>query len=105
MKNKIRYVLVESTFDIVNESLFWRSLSRELIRCIGELNYHKVNPKLMGLINSKNFVVRAELKGINMLILSLALIKNIDNKEVAFYTLKTSGTLKALMKATKQKAD
>jgi RNase P/RNase MRP subunit POP5 len=103
MKNKIRYILVESTSDIVNEALFWRSLSRELIKCIGELNYHLVNPRLIGLIDSKNFVIRAELKSVNMLIVSLALIKNIDNKEIAFYTLKTSGTLKALIKNMRNK--
>jgi len=98
MKNKIRYVLIESLSEIKNESAFWRFLNQELLKFIGELNYSNVNPRFMGLVDKKRFVIGSDLNGVDILVASLALIKNIDREETAFYTLKTSGTLKALLK-------
>ena len=98
MREKQRYLLVEANFQIGNdERQFGSSLSREIIRCLGEMNYHRVNPRLMKITGGNRFIMRSSLEGIGALVLSFALIKRIDNIDAAFYTLKASGTIKTLL--------
>ncbi|MFI5412266.1 MAG: Rpp14/Pop5 family protein [Candidatus Micrarchaeales archaeon] len=97
MRDKKRYVLVETSIKISeDERGFSHSLYKELIRCIGEINYHNVNPKFIKFVGQNRFIIRASLDGTAELILAFALIKKIGDKEISFYTLKSSGTIKAL---------
>lgn len=97
MRDKKRYVLVEASVKISeDERSFSNSLYKELIRCIGEINYHKVNPRVMKLVGEKRFIIRSSLEGTGQLVLAFALIKKINNTEMSFYTLKSSGTIKAV---------
>ncbi len=98
MRDKKRYILVETSVKISeDERSFSHSLYNELIRCIGEINYNKVNPKVMKLVGQNKFIIKSSLEGTTQLVLAFALIKKVGNKEMAFYTLKTSGTIKALL--------
>jgi len=96
---KHRNILVEQYPGIptTDERLFWNALSRELLRCLGEINYHAANPKFIEFVDEKRFVIRATIPGTGPVILSLALIKRVENRETAFYTLKTSGTIHGLI--------
>ncbi|MCL5429893.1 MAG: Rpp14/Pop5 family protein [Candidatus Marsarchaeota archaeon] len=102
MRDKQRYVLVEMA-DMegpekdVNENEFWISFSRELMKCVGEANYHKINPKFVKSVNKKAFVVRSSLEGTSDFVLATSLMKRLDNSDAAFYTLKSSGTIRALL--------
>ncbi len=97
MRDKRRYILVETTAAINSEpSEFGAQLYKEIIRCIGESNYHKINPRLVKLVSPNRFVIKGSLEGAGQLVLAFALIKRIGDVETAFYTLKSSGTIKAL---------
>ena len=97
MRDKKRYLLVESTVPInEDERSFGNALYREIIIAIGEIGYHRVNPKLMKITNEKRFIIKSSLEGASQLVLAFALIKRLKNAEAAFYTLKSSGTMKAL---------
>jgi RNase P/RNase MRP subunit POP5 len=97
MRDKKRYILVETTSRINTDPKdFGASLYREIIRCIGESNYHRVNPKLVKLVGENRFIIKSSLEGTGQLILAFALIKRIGEAETAFYTLKSSGTIRAL---------
>ncbi len=100
MKIKRRYLLVECTTatDSKSRQLFERALYNALLGQIGALHYHTINPKIMGFVNDRRFVIRASLEGHKELALALAMIKSLNSTEIAFYTLKSSGTLKALLK-------
>jgi RNase P/RNase MRP subunit POP5 len=100
MKIKRRYLLVESATTIENKGrvLFERALYGALFVQIGAIHYHSTNPKIVGFVNDKRFVVRASLEGHKEVALALAMIKKLDGTETAFYTLKSSGTIKALLK-------
>ncbi|MCL5433799.1 MAG: Rpp14/Pop5 family protein [Candidatus Marsarchaeota archaeon] len=98
MKNKTRYLLVKTTYNIDDGKSFFKSLNKELILEIGELNYSSVNPKLTLVLNNNIFIIKANLFGFNTLVAALSLIKRINNEPCAFYTIKSSGTIKALMK-------
>ncbi|MCW6160531.1 MAG: Rpp14/Pop5 family protein [Candidatus Micrarchaeales archaeon] len=98
MRDKQRYVLVESNIPIgSDERALSDSVSREVIRCIGEMNYHRVNPKMMKILGEKRFIMRSSLEGAGQLVLALSLIKRLNGSDIAFYTLKTSGTIKTLL--------
>ncbi len=104
MRDKRRYVLVETSSRIEDdEKTFSYNLYRELIRCIGESDYHKVNPRMMKIVDDTSFVIKSDLKGTGNLILALSFIKRLNNKETAFYTIKSSGTIRALLKAKSSK--
>lgn len=98
MRDKQRYLLVETNFRISeDERELAGSLGRELIRCIGEASYHKVNPKLMKILGSNRFIMKSSLEGMSQLILAFSLVKRMNNADAAFYTLKTSGTIRTLL--------
>jgi RNase P/RNase MRP subunit POP5 len=100
MKDKHRYIMVEASVPLIgDEKEFFYALTKEISRCVGEANLHKVNPKLMKFTDSQHMVIKSSLQGVHDLILSLALIKRVNGNEMAFYTLKSSGTIKALEKA------
>ncbi|MGC8571942.1 MAG: Rpp14/Pop5 family protein [Candidatus Micrarchaeia archaeon] len=103
MKDKMRYILVKTTYNIDEDPEFFKNLNRELMREIGELNYADVNPKLMLVLNDNLFIMKVSLAGFSMLVSALSFIKKINNKQAAFYTIKSSGTIKALIKNMKQK--
>ncbi len=101
IREKHRYVLVEPSRSIGLERYsFEKALKKELLSLIGQLEYNEVNPRVV-IFNGDNFVLRCRLKGYKKLIVALAMVKRIDNFEVGFYTLKSSGTIKALLKSTK----
>jgi RNase P/RNase MRP subunit POP5 len=49
-------------------------------------------------VDESRFVIKSSLEGTGKLILAFALIKKVGETETAFYTLKSSGTIKALLK-------
>jgi len=105
MRRKIRYVLVESVAPIpeADRPQFEYQLYRALLRAIGEISYHKSNPKIIKFIGANTLVLRCNLEGYRSTLLALSFIKKLDEKEAAFYTLKSSGTIKALLKEPSKK--
>ncbi len=101
MRRKIRYILTESAKPILegDRSQFEYQLYRAMLHAIGELNYHKTNPKIIKFVDERSFILRCSLEGYKEALLALAIIKKLEDKETAFYTLKSSGTIKALLKA------
>ena len=103
---KHRYVLVRFEFEdsahVQNlEDKVKHGLRNELIANIGSLRYHIVNPYVIK-VDSGTLIIRCSLEGMPMLIAALAVIKSIGNENVAFYTIKSSGTIRALTAIEKQ---
>ncbi len=95
VKVKHRYILVESAEELGEEVLKGR-LNGELSRAIGDIDYHRVNPRLMK-YGGKRFVLRCSLDGYGKLVVALSMVKELDGRKVAFYTIKSSGTMRALL--------
>jgi RNase P/RNase MRP subunit POP5 len=104
MKTKRRYLLVECATAIEERgrAQFERGLFKALLEQMGVLHYQSANPKMVGFVDAHRFVLRASLEGHKEMALALAMIKNLEGAETAFYTLKSSGTIKALMKEGKK---
>jgi RNase P/RNase MRP subunit POP5 len=98
LRDKSRYLLVESNIDIAesDREQFTFALYNGLLHSIGESNYHVVNPKVVDFVEKSRFIIKSSLVGYNKLILAFALIKKMEGMDVYFYTLKSSGTIKAL---------
>ncbi len=96
MRTKRRYIAVSVVnlpgegFEQLEEG-FYRALAEE----IGSLEYHKANPKIIRFAK-RSFILRVGLEKYKETIAALALIKQVNNAEVAFYTTGSSGTIKAL---------
>ena len=97
MREKHRYILVEASSQLdADEKRFATSLQRELLRCVGELSYHTINPKFVKFEEGQRFVLKSSLEGAEKLVLALAMVKRIDSTEMGLYTLRSSGTIRAL---------
>jgi RNase P/RNase MRP subunit POP5 len=96
---KHRYLLIETSAPFDEDSDFGvrakDMLQKELMLQIGHSLYHTVNPKVISM-KSNILTLKCSLHGLSNLIVALAMIKSIDGKSIAFYTIKSSGTLRAL---------
>ncbi len=102
MREKRRYLLVMSTNDIAQgtEKVFEVGLYNAIQKEMGNL-YFKANPKIVKYIDEKKFVLRVGLDGYKIAIASLAFVKSVNDREIGIYTLKSSGTIRALLKDAK----
>lgn len=98
MRDKRRYLIVESCNAIDNPEIFQRRLMSALLQVVGESNFFKLNPKIMKMVDERRFIIRASLEGMRPLVLALSFITRLDGAETAFYTLGASGTILALEK-------
>lgn len=106
MRDKSRYILVESSEDIEKFGIklndenasknFSRVINKYLLFELGDINYTYANPKVAAILNNKFFIIKSLLKGTPNLIIALAFIKQINDVNTAFYTIKTSGTIRTL---------
>ena len=97
MREKRRYLLVEASAPVRGDlDEFKKRLYISLMDCTGQLGYHRINPHVIGFIGSDMFILRASLEGTPSVIAALAMVKSVAGSEMAFYTLKSSGTLRAL---------
>ncbi len=100
MKEKRRYILVKYSGRVAQEAAqeFEHGLYRELLKMLGELHYADANPKLAKMLEDGYFVLRSSLSGAGDCILALSMIKKLNGEDAFFYTIKSSGTIKALLK-------
>lgn len=98
MREKHRYVLVESGMEVPEQDRenFALGLRNALLHYIGESNCHRANPRIVEFTGPNRFIMRSSLWGYGQLVAALALIKKVNGGDSYFYTLKSSGTLKAL---------
>jgi RNase P/RNase MRP subunit POP5 len=89
---KHRYVLVESAAEAGGTGA---ALQAELLRQMGGMLYPRANPKVLDV--GGRLVIRCSLDGLGSLIVALSMIKAMDGRPAAFYTIRTSGTLRALL--------
>lgn len=101
IKDKHRYILVESSvkFEEHGRLDFESELYKELLVAVGEINYHKVNPKMIRFLDDNRFIIRCNLGGYKDLVVAFSLVKRLGERNIAFYTLKASGTIRALTRS------
>ncbi len=100
MREKRRYITVESGYAVTEQEReeFATALRISLMRCIGESNFHRANPRILEFLSDKTFIMRTSLAGCGQVIAALALVKKVGGRDAYFYTLGASGTIRALKK-------
>ncbi len=99
-RRKIRYVLLELTSNLdmkIKENEY--AFKNSLLSYMGEHNYANANPHIMRQ-DGDMFVVRVNRGMERELILATCFMKNIGNSRLGIYSLKTSGSIKGLLKDT-----
>ncbi|MEM0154249.1 MAG: Rpp14/Pop5 family protein [Methanothrix sp.] len=104
IRDKKRYIMLESASELnMEKDELDRALKQAILSLVGQLGYYYISPKLVLLIDGKHFVIRCRLQGYESMLLASALIKRLGTTETGLYTLKSSGTIKALMKEVHSK--
>lgn len=100
MREKRRYLLVESTIEISENSRreFELALYNSLLHNIGEIGYFRANPKIMKYLGGRQFILKCNLVKYKETLNALTFIKSLNGKETGLYTLNASGTILALTK-------
>lgn len=98
MREKHRYILVDSTESMEGME---NKLYNQLFYTIGSSEYSNVNPKII-FARGRSVLIKCSLQGFSRLVLALTFIKSIDKMPIAFYTIKTSGTIRALLSESKK---
>ena len=97
IREKHRYLLVEYNNEMPQDTAaFSKALHKEIMSCFGQLHYFKGGFRIMEFPRGSFFIIRSSLNEYESLIRAFALIKKLGNEDAAFYTLRSSGTIKAL---------
>lgn len=100
-KERQRYILFQIISDnlIVKKKLILKTLWSSIWRYFGLKGANKMGLWLVELNNEKNYgIIRVSQYSKEMAITALALIKNINGKNIILSPINTSGTLKSLKK-------
>ncbi len=97
LRKKLRYVLVEATDKVyLSHGAVADSLKKEIMSFLGQLSYFKANPQITTQFNENVFAMCVNRGYERNLILALCFVKNLEGREVGFYTIKTSGSMRSL---------
>ncbi len=97
IREKKRYILVEAYAPVpADRDEFAKGLYSELIKCAGQLTYHRMNTRVIEFMDGNRFIIRATLEGTPGIVAALAFVKSVNGSDNAFYTLRSSGTIRAL---------
>ncbi len=89
MRAKHRYILLMSTHAVEGQSI-----KRALFYKLG-INYYKASIRIISM-QQNIAIIKCSLESFMQVIAALTMVKEVDGHEIAFYTLKASGTLRAL---------
>lgn len=96
-KRKSRYLLVEASGPLgTSDKDLAHLLGSEIAKYVGEQIYTNANPYVMAQLDNKNFVLRVGRGTERQVTLALAFVKKFNDREIGFYTLKTSGTMRSI---------
>ncbi|MEM3245638.1 MAG: Rpp14/Pop5 family protein [Candidatus Micrarchaeaceae archaeon] len=93
-KNKHRYLLVRSSVGI--DALNAYDIKKALFEKLG-MRFHLAALKIISM-QGNYLIIRCSLKSFDDVVAALTMIKNINGSRIAFYTIKSSGTIKSLQK-------
>jgi RNase P/RNase MRP subunit POP5 len=96
-RHKNRYILVESS-DILNTRQYdtASSLMSAFHSQVGNVGFSEMSPKLMHQVNDRVFIMRINRDHERKAVLALAFIKSVGNRKIGLYTIRISGTIRAL---------
>ncbi len=99
IREKRRYILIEASEPLDMDSgrhEFERDLHSALMAELGGIHYFAANPKFVLKLGSTAFIMKCSLIGFSDTVRAFAMIRSVGGRELGFYTLKSSGTIRAL---------
>lgn len=100
MRAKRRYVLVRASVPL-NAHASQYALSDILLRVMGTETYADAMPKVVRQLDETTFILRVNRGSERRLVLALSFIKEVSGTRLGFYTLRTSGSIAALLRKSR----
>lgn len=99
MREKRRYIHILSSRPVLEQERkrFEAELYSALMSQLGEAEYFKANPKIIKFNGRDKFILKVMHERYEQSIVALTLIKSMSGKPIGFYTMKSSGTIKAVV--------
>ncbi len=100
IRDKRRYLAIMSSRPIfeAERRAFEAQLYAALMAQLGEAEYFRANPKVMKFVGTDRFLLRVSLERYEESIVAVTLVKSMGGRPIGLYTMKASGTIKALQK-------
>jgi RNase P/RNase MRP subunit POP5 len=100
IRDKRRYISVMSSRPVSEQDRkrFEAELYSALMAQLGEAEYFRANPKVIKFTGSDTFVLKVMHERYEQSMVALTLIRSMSGKPIGLYTLKSSGTIKAVGK-------
>ena len=100
IRDKRRYILVTSSRPVTEpeRKRFEAELYSALMTQLGEAEYFRANPKIIKFAGRDSFILKVMHERYEQSIVALTLIKSMSGKPIGLYTLKSSGTIRALQR-------
>lgn len=105
IRDKRRYLTIMPSRPVFDSerAAFEASFYSALLVQLGEAEYFRANPKIMKFVGTDGFILRVSLERYEKSIVAVTFIKSMGGKPIGFYTMKASGTIKALQKRSAEK--
>lgn len=95
---KNRYLLVESPMPLdTRDHVLAKRILDAITFEIGAIGFVKANPKIVYQAGDRAFILRINRGCEDGVVLALSFIKEIGDVKIGFYTIRTSGTIRALI--------
>ncbi len=96
-KRKNRYILIEASSPIdLSDRRIFEAAATKLKTYLGEQVFIESNPQIISKLDEKNFIMKVTRGTEKQIFLALSFLKGINDKEIGFYTIKTSGTVRTI---------
>jgi RNase P/RNase MRP subunit POP5 len=97
IRRKSRYILIEASGDIDMSSKGTQAgLYDGMAMAIGHIGSLNIGPKIMCQVGPRTFILRVARGTEGTATLAIAFVKELEGREIGFYTIKTSGSIKKL---------
>ncbi len=102
---KNRYLLVEASTPLdTSDHGIANAILDSLAVELGAVGYVRANPKIVHSVGGGVFVLRVNRGYEGDLVLALSFVKRVGAQRLGFYTIKTSGTIRALISSYRKAA-
>lgn len=96
-KRKNRYILIEASTPIdLSDRRTFDTVATKLKGYLGEHVFMESNPQIISKLDERNFIMKVTRGTERQLFLALSFLKGVNDKEIGFYTIKTSGTVRSI---------
>ncbi|MEM3415989.1 MAG: Rpp14/Pop5 family protein [Candidatus Micrarchaeaceae archaeon] len=99
LRKKYRYILAEASASVNYEvKALDAEMRKSLLPIMGIKSFAQANPHVVKTLSHNSFIIKTARGSEHAIILALAFIKEMHDSEIGIYTLRTSGTIRSILR-------